>query len=74
MMKEIEKLPTRPHEITGSEAATGASDIALREGLACLAEEAVPHQVGHYKGRDVAMAAMAEFARGMARRGSLSRS
>lgn len=61
-MKDGAKLIAPTDDVTAPEAATGAKSTALREGIAALVAEAVPHTLGLYHGRDVAMAAMAEFA------------
>ncbi len=59
-MKDGTKLIAPTDDITAPEAATGAKSTALREGIDALVADAVPHTLGLYNGRDVAMAAMAE--------------
>ncbi len=62
MKNRVKKQIAPPGDITQPEATTRARNATLRHGLDCLVEEALPHEFGLYKGRDVAAALMAEFA------------
>ena len=62
MKNRVPTLIAPPGDITQPEATTRGRNAIWRHGLDCLVEEALPHELGLYKGRDVAAALMADFA------------